>query len=199
MILKPLQSRPIVSGVSAIRTVLSSCWPALLIAVGQGLVMYLVVHFGLGLDVAHVAGAIAFVILIGATYLAIIQMFNAIFGIPVGRVLTLAFLMVQMVSSGGIYPVETTARPFQILHPFDPMTYAVNGMRQLINGGVDERLPIAVAVLLGCCWPHSRSARGRRGATGCTRWTGCIRRSRCESAEQEPDQADEADHDDRRA
>jgi len=149
MILKPLQSRPIVNGVSAIRTVLSSYWPALLIAVGQGLVMYLVVHFGLGLDVAHVAGAIAFVILIGATYLAIIQMFNAIFGIPVGRVLTLAFLMVQMVSSGGIYPVETTARPFQILHPFDPMTYAVNGMRQLINGGVDERLPIAVAVLLG--------------------------------------------------
>ncbi len=149
MILKPLQSRPIVNGVGVIRTVLSSYWPALLIAAGQGVVMYAVVHLLLGLDVAHVTGTIAFVLLIGATYLAIIQMFNAVFGIPVGRVLTLAFLMVQMVSSGGIYPVETTAKPFQFLHPFDPMTYAVNGMRQLINGGIDERLPIAIAVLLG--------------------------------------------------
>ena len=149
MILKPLQSRPIVNGVGAIRTVLSSYWPTLLIALGQGIVLYLVVHFGLGLDAVHVAGAIAFVILVSATYLAIIQMFNAIFGIPVGRVVTLAFLMLQMVSSGGIYPVETTATPFQILHPFDPMTYAVNGMRQLINGGVDERLWTSVAVLLG--------------------------------------------------
>ena len=66
-----------------------------------------------------------------------------------GRVVTLAFLMLQLVSAGGIYPVETTARPFQILHPFDPMTYAVNGLRQTIAGGFDHRMAVAIAVLGG--------------------------------------------------
>lgn len=64
-------------------------------------------------------------------------------------VVTLAFLMLQLVSAGGIYPVETTAKPFQILHPVDPMTYAVNGLRQVIVGGVDSRLWIAIVVLTG--------------------------------------------------
>ena len=84
-----------------------------------------------------------------ATFLALIQAFNAVFGVAVGRVLTLAFLMLQLVSAGGIYPVETTAKPFQIIHPFDPMTYAVNGLRQLTVGGIDGRLWTAVLVLGG--------------------------------------------------
>jgi putative membrane protein len=57
--------------------------------------------------------------------------------------------MLQLVSAGGIYPVETTAKPFQVIHPFDPMTYAVNGLRQLTVGGIDSRLWIAIGVLLG--------------------------------------------------
>ncbi len=76
-----------------------------------------------------------------------IQAFNAVFGVAVGRVVTLAFLMLQLVSAGGIYPVETTAKPFQVIHPFDPMTYAVNGLRQLTVGGIDSRLWIAIVVL----------------------------------------------------
>ncbi|MDT5151888.1 MAG: putative rane protein [Mycobacterium sp.] len=50
---------------------------------------------------------------------------------------------------GGIYPVETTAKPFQIIHPFDPMTYAVNGLRELTVGGIESRLWVAIAVLCG--------------------------------------------------
>lgn len=48
-----------------------------------------------------------------------------------------------------MYPVETTAKPFQILHPYDPMTYAVTGLRQLTVGGIDGRLWVSVAVLAG--------------------------------------------------
>ncbi len=88
-------------------------------------------------------------LLISAAFLALIQAFNALFGVAVGRVVTLAFLMFQLVSAGGIYPVETTAKPFQYIHPFDPMTYAVNGLRELTVGGVDSRLWVAVAVLSG--------------------------------------------------
>lgn len=149
MLLKPMQSRPIVQGLGGLRVVLASYWPALLIVLCQVAVMYLVVHFGVGLKAKHTLATVAFLLLIGATFLAIIQAFNALFGVAVGRVVTLAFLMLQLVSAGGIYPVETTAKPFQILHPYDPMTYAVNGLRQTIAGGVDSRLWIAIAVLGG--------------------------------------------------
>lgn len=149
MLLKPLQNRPIANGLGALRVVLASYWPALLIGVCQVIVMFVVVHFGVGLHATHVAGTVGFLILITATYMALIQAFNAIFGVSVGRVVTLAFLMLQLVSAGGIYPVETTAKPFQIIHPFDPMTYAVNGLRQLTVGGIDSRLWVSIAVLSG--------------------------------------------------
>ncbi|MGB3481929.1 MAG: YhgE/Pip domain-containing protein [Mycobacterium sp.] len=149
MLLTPLQSRPIVNGLGALRVVLASYWPALLIAVCQVVVMYVVVHFGVGLHAKYPLATVAFLILIAGTFLAIIQAFNALFGVAVGRVITLAFLMLQLVSAGGIYPVETTATPFQWIHPFDPMTYAVNGLRQLTVGGIDSRLWVAIAVLVG--------------------------------------------------
>ena len=150
MLLTPLQSRPTVAGLGAYRTVLASYWPALLVGILQVVVMYTVVHIGVGLDVKHVAGTILFLMLISATYLAMIQAFNAIFGVAVGRVVTLAFLMLQLVSAGGIYPVPTTAKPFQYIHPFDPMTYTVNGLRQLtVAENIDTRLWIAIAVLAG--------------------------------------------------
>ena len=147
MLLTPLQSRPIVNGLGALRVVLASYWPGLLIALCQVVVMYLVVHFGVGLHAKYPIATVGFLLLVAGTFLAMIQAFNALFGVAVGRVVTLAFLMLQLVSAGGIYPVETTAKPFQIIHPFDPMTYAVNGLRQLTVGGIDSRLWIAIAVL----------------------------------------------------
>lgn len=147
MLLTPLQTRAIVSGLGALRAVLASYWPALLLAVAQVALMYAVVHFGVGLDAVYAVGMVGFLILVAATFLALIQAFNAVLGVAVGRVVTLAFLMFQLVSSGGVYPVETTAKPFQILHPYDPMTYAVNGLRQLTVGGADTRLWVSVGVL----------------------------------------------------
>ncbi|GEE01732.1 membrane protein [Gordonia spumicola] len=149
MMIKPLQVRPIVGGLGGLRTVLASYWPAVLIAVAQVIVMFVVAHFAVGLDPAHPIGMIGFMLLVSGAFLALIQMFNSVLGVAVGRVVSLAFLMVQIVASGGIYPVETTAKPAQVLHPFDPMGYAVTGMRQLISGGVDHRLGISVAVLAG--------------------------------------------------
>lgn len=149
MQLKPLQTRPIVHGLGALRVTLASYWPAMLIVVCQVVVMYTVVHFGVGLQAKYPTATVAFLTLISAAFLAIIQAFNALFGVAVGRVVTLAFLMFQLVSAGGIYPVETTAKPFQYIHPFDPMTYAVNGLRELTVGGIDSRLWVAVAVLFG--------------------------------------------------
>jgi len=55
--------------------------------------------------------------------------------------------MLQLASSGGTYPVETTPLFFRVIHPLLPMSYAVSGLREVITGGVDARLWTAVAYL----------------------------------------------------
>ena len=72
--------------------------------------------------------------LTAAAFAAIMQLLGVAFG-PAGRILALALLMLQLTSSGGTYPVQTTPRFFQVLHPWLPMTYVVDGLRHLIDGG----------------------------------------------------------------
>jgi putative membrane protein len=148
MVLRPLQSRAIAAEVLAIRVVLASYLPAAAIALLQAVVLYCVVRFALGMHAVHPLGMLGFMILISGAFVAATQAINALVGSAVGRVLIMALLMLQLVSAGGMYPVETTSRPFQVLHRFDPMTYGVNGLRQLILGGIDARLWQAVVVLV---------------------------------------------------
>lgn len=150
MLLTPLQSRAVVSGLGTYRTALASYVPALLVGALQATVLFAVVKFGLGLQATHPVAMWLFMLLISATFLSMIQAFNAVFDVAIGRVVTLAFLMVQLISAGGIYPVPTTAVPFQVIHPLDPMTYTVDGLRQVtVAHAVDSRLWVAIAVLLG--------------------------------------------------
>ncbi|MEE3851104.1 YhgE/Pip domain-containing protein [Gordonia sp. LSe1-13] len=147
MLFTPLQSRPIAQGLGSLRAVLASFAPTFFVGFLQATILYLVVVFAVGLRPAYPVATFAFMLLMVAVFLAMIQMLNAVFGPAVGRVVTLAFLMVMLTSAGGIYPVPTTTAPFQYIHWVDPMTYTVNGLRQLTVGGVDHRLWIAVAVL----------------------------------------------------
>ncbi|WP_420042049.1 YhgE/Pip domain-containing protein [Gordonia sp. MP11Mi] len=147
MLFTPLQSRPIAQGLNSVRAVLASYAPTFGVGALQAAILFGVTVLAVGLRPVHVAGTFLFMLLVVATFLALIQMFNALFGPAVGRVVTLAFLMIQLTSAGGIYPVETTTKPFQYIHWVDPMTYTVNGLRQMIMGGVDYRFWVALAVL----------------------------------------------------
>jgi putative membrane protein len=149
MVLRPLQSRAIAAEVLAIRVVLASYLPAAAIGVFQAIILYCVVRFALGMQVVHPVAMLGFMILVSFAFVAATQAINALVGPAVGRVLIMALLMLQLVSAGGMYPVETTSQPFQTLHGFDPMTFGVNGLRQLILGGIDGRLWQAIIVLLG--------------------------------------------------
>lgn len=148
MVLRPLQNRPIAAEVLAIRVVLASYLPAAAIAVFQAIILYCVVRFALGMHAAHPVAMLAFMMLVSFAFVAATQAINALVGPAVGRVLIMALLMLQLVSAGGMYPVETTSRPFQVFHAYDPMTYGVNGLRQLILGGIDYRLWQAVFALV---------------------------------------------------
>ena len=155
----------------------------------QAIILYCVVRFVLGMHVVHPLSMLVFMILIACAFVAATQAINALVGPAVGRVLIMALLMLQLVSAGGMYPVETTSKPFQVLHRFDPMTYGVNGLRQLILGGIDTRLWQAIIVLIGIWAVALRSRPYQRDETNSGTSNDSYRRSRYEVIASRRDQA----------
>jgi len=147
LLLRPLPPRALATPASGLRATLAGFLPAMIIGVAQVAVMLSVVHFGIGLQMATTGGTIAFTLLVVAAFLALQQMLTAVMGPAAGKVAILALLMLQLASSGGTYPVETTPAFFQAIHPLLPMSYAVTGLREVITGGMDARLWGAVAYL----------------------------------------------------
>ncbi|NEC92707.1 YhgE/Pip family protein, partial [Streptomyces sp. SID12501] len=121
---------------------------------------------GIGMQPVHLIAMAAFVLLTTLAFLALQQMFVVLLGTAAGRVVALVLLMLQLSSSGGTYPVETTPGFFQALHPFMPATYVVDGLRELVGGGVDQRLWAAVlvmsALLIGSLAVSAWSARRQK-------------------------------------
>jgi len=149
LLLRPLPTRALATPTSGWRIAFAGYLPALVLGVAQVAVMLGVVHVGLGLHLSSVVGTIGFTLLVAATFLALQQMLTAVLGPAAGKVAILALLMLQLASSGGTYPVETTPAFFRAIHPLLPMSYAVTGLRQVITGTLDARLWASVAVLAG--------------------------------------------------
>lgn len=134
LLLRPMPSRALATPASGWRITLAGYLPALAIGVAQVAVILSVVRLGLGLHMSTVVGTIGFTLLVVATFLALQQALMALLGPAAGKVAVLALLMLQLASSGGTYPVETTPLFFRVLHPLLPMSYAVTGLRHVVTG-----------------------------------------------------------------
>lgn len=149
LLLRPLPTRALATPAAGWRVALAGYLPSLVIGAGQVALLLGVVGLGLGLNIGHAAGTVAFLLLVAAAFLAVQQMLIAVLGSAAGKVATIALLMLQITSASGTYPVQTTPAFFQAIHPLLPMTYAVEGLRDLITGTPDVRLWTAVAYLVG--------------------------------------------------
>ncbi|WP_161928362.1 YhgE/Pip family protein [Gordonia crocea] len=65
---------------------------------------------------------------------ALVSVLYTLFGYVVGTLSSLAWLMLQLFSYGGIWMVETVPAPFQWLHWISPLTYVRNGYIAAFNG-----------------------------------------------------------------
>ncbi|MEU1669161.1 YhgE/Pip domain-containing protein [Streptomyces sparsogenes] len=148
MLIPPLNRRALAAGASSWRVALAGWLPVVAIGVLQTAALMAVLHWAVGLRMARAAGTIGFLFLVAACFAAIVQWLSARFG-PAGRILVLALLMLQLTSAGGTYPVQTSPRFFNALHPFLPMSYVVDALRRLITGGGLGPVWLACGVLLG--------------------------------------------------
>ena len=148
LLLRPIQNRAVASGVAPLRAALDGLWPATLIAMLQATMIIVITLTLVGMDVAHPWALWIFSMGVAIVFAAINQMLNVALGPGPGKVAAMALLMLQILASNGLYPVETEPEIFQWLHPVNPWTYTVNGFRQLMYGNIDQRLPQAILALV---------------------------------------------------
>lgn len=134
MLLRSSNPRAMAGKVSGFTVAVAGWLPALFLGTVGALLLYFVVDIGLDLDPVNPAGTIGLCVLAIAAFTAIAHFLRLAFD-AAGDVLILVFLMLQLTSSGGLYPMETSPAFFQALHPFLPMSYLVDGLRVTISGG----------------------------------------------------------------
>ncbi|MFE9690499.1 YhgE/Pip family protein [Micromonospora sp. NPDC005806] len=134
MLLRPVNRRHVMSDAPGWRVVLAGWLPAAAIGLAQVTVLFTVVTLALGLDPKHPVATFGLLALTSLAFTAIMQLLGVALG-PAGRLAALALLMLQLTSSGGTYPVQTSPGFFQAIHPWLPMTYVVAGLRHTVNGG----------------------------------------------------------------
>ncbi|WP_061993174.1 YhgE/Pip family protein [Fructobacillus ficulneus] len=66
-----------------------------------------------------------------------------------GSALLLVFMVLQLSASAGTYPIELSNHFFQAIHPFMPMTYSVDALRQVISIGGSATTDLLVLLVLG--------------------------------------------------
>ncbi|OLB65578.1 MAG: ABC transporter permease [Actinobacteria bacterium 13_2_20CM_2_72_6] len=148
MVLRPLNLRHVLSGAPARRVALAGWLPGVVIGVAQAALLYTVLETALGLRPVHPVATLGYLLLTALAFTALVQWLGAKLG-PAGRLAALALLMLQLTSSGGTYPVQTSPGFFAAIHPYLPMSYVVDGLRHLIDGGSMGTVTVGCLVLAG--------------------------------------------------
>ncbi|GAA3363019.1 YhgE/Pip family protein [Saccharopolyspora sp. 6V] len=148
LLLRPVNLRALAGRVGSLTIAVAGWLPAAILGGAGALILYAVVDLGLGLAPRHALACVALMLAGVAAFTAIDHCLRTAFGVP-GDVVSLVLLVLQLTSSGGLYPVPTTPGFFQALHPLLPMTYLVDGLRMTISGGLVEHLVRDFAVLGG--------------------------------------------------
>ncbi len=100
-----------------------------IIAVVQAIALGFILKTCLGFEVTNLALFYGSCILISAAFLSIITFLIFVLG-DVGKFLAIVFLVLQLASCGGTFPIETEPTLYKIIYPFMPMTYSVDLLRE---------------------------------------------------------------------
>lgn len=165
LLVRPLSDRALASNQAPLRVALGGWLTPALVGVGQMGALLTTIAIGLGIAPAHAVLTFGFMVLVSATFVAIVQALNAWFG-AVGQFLGLVLLVTQLVTAGGTFPWQTIPEPLHGLHRVLPMSYAVDGLRQLLYGGLGSLVTrdalVLAAYLLEALALSAVAARRRR-------------------------------------
>ncbi|GAB3082582.1 YhgE/Pip family protein [Isoptericola nanjingensis] len=148
LLVRPLSTRALAAGRSGLATALGGWATPAAIGVVQVAAMFAVTKFALDIQPSYGLFTALFLVLVSGTFVAVLQALNVWLG-AAGQFLGLVLMLVQLVTAGGTFPWQTIPQPLKAMHQFMPMTYAVEGLRQLLYGGNLATVTRDVTVLLG--------------------------------------------------
>ena len=149
---------------SAGRRVLLGWLPAVGVGVAQTVLLVAMVQF-FGITVHNLVGLALFCALASLSFAATNQALVALFG-GFGRLVSLAFAVVEAAALGRLAPIEAAPGAIQLLNGILPLPQFVNGASEMVIGGVSGDLVGACVVLTGwmvAALLVSVIATGRRG------------------------------------
>jgi putative membrane protein len=134
LVLRPVTTRLLSSTARDGRLVASTLTRASLVTGAQAVLLVALLHGALGVGWELLPATLGFSLLTAIAFTA----FHYLLTVGLGRaglVVSLFVLAIQITSTGGIYPIEVLSSPFQVVSPFLPLTYAVDGMQGILAGG----------------------------------------------------------------
>ncbi len=148
LLVRPLSARATAANQTPLRVAFGGWLTPALVGMAQMALLLTTVLLGLGIVPVDVLASVAFLLLVSGTFVAMVHALNAWFGAP-GQFLGLVLMVTQLVTAGGTFPWQTIPQPLHWLHHVLPMSYAVDGLRQLMYGGLDTLVLRDCAVLAG--------------------------------------------------
>lgn len=146
LLLRPVSASALASTASTGRLVLRSVGQGTAIAALQSLVVVGLLHATLGVPWNLVSATVPFAAFVAVIFTLVHHALVAAFG-RFGIVLSLVLLALQLTASGGLYPLEIIAEPFQAVSSFLPLTWAVQGMQAIVTGGSGADVAASVLAL----------------------------------------------------
>ena len=146
--LHPLNTRALASNTSSFKIALGSWLPYALLGLAQSVFVWIALRFGLDYEMAHPIALLGMFMLTALVFSALVHGLIALLGAP-GKLIALVLLILQLVTAGGMMPVETLPGGFKMLHSILPMGYALTGVRRLSFGVAEQSVWSLAAILVG--------------------------------------------------
>ena len=103
--------------------------------------------FALGIYVDNVPLFILSALIVSAVFMIFVYSLSSALG-NIGKAIAIVLLVIQISGTGGIYPVQIMDQFFRVLHPYLPMTYAIDLIREAQLGMVWANYLPALVILL---------------------------------------------------
>lgn len=118
------------------------------IGVAQAIVLGIICQFALKLSISNIPMFYLSCIIISLVFVEIVG-FLLITLKDIGKFLSIAFLVLNLTSCGGTFPMETTPGIFRFLYPYMPMTYSVNLLKETTVNFNNDTARYNILILLG--------------------------------------------------
>lgn len=148
LVMRPVTRGALQSTATPGRLLFASLAKASAVTAVQATLLVALLHLTLEVPWSALPVTLGFSVLMALAFTAFHHLLSVALG-RAGLVVSLFVLAAQATSTGGIYPVQLLAEPFQAASPLLPLTYGVSGMQTIIAGGSGGAVLASSAALFG--------------------------------------------------